>query len=83
LGPDRNRGPFCLPLKPQKIDLLCSERVTTTCVAIAQTCNKINNCREELIVHQRDIMEYQELCKENWNWVGRGPERRDKYRPVF
>jgi hypothetical protein len=29
VGPDRNRGPFCLPLKPQKIDLLCSERVIT------------------------------------------------------
>jgi hypothetical protein len=24
-------------------------------------------CREELIVHQRDIVEYQELCNGNWN----------------
>ena len=28
----------------------------------------------ELIVHQRDIVEYEELCNGNWKWDGRGPD---------
>mgnify|MGYP006980371890 FL=1 len=28
----------------------------------------------ELHVHQRDIVEYEELCNGNWNWDGLEPD---------
>jgi len=81
VGPDRNPGPFCLPLKPQK----------NRCYQLNWFHGVIHHKRKFVVITYRPnekfiswIWRERKLCKGNWKWVITG-DRCDglQYRAQF